>query len=138
MLSLTLAAVCPLRADGGSRLWLPTADSTRTDITLPHSSAALHIAANELRGGAWKGGAVTFVLKKDRKAHPDSFSIRQEEGKTTLASPTETGLLYAAYHLLRLQQTQSLPADSGTRVWTESPASDNFTCPDATLLNQVR
>ena len=89
-------------------------------------------------GGAWKGGAVTFVLKKDRKAHPDSFSIRQEEGKTTLASPTETGLLYAAYHLLRPQQTQSLPADSGTRVWTESPASDNFTCPDATLLNQVR
>lgn len=123
ILFLTLAAVCPLRADGGSQLWLPQADSTRTDIVLPHSSATLLIAANELQG-SWKGGAVTFVLKKDRKAHPDSFSIRQEKGKITLTSPTETGLLYAAYHLLRLQQTQSLSADSEERVWTESPAID--------------
>lgn len=123
ILFLMPAVVCPLRAGDGSRLWLPQADSTRTDITLPHSSATLLIAANELRG-AWKGGAVTFVLKKDKKAHPDSFSIRQEGGQITLTSPTETGLLYAAYHLLRLQQTQSLPADSEERVWTESPSID--------------
>ncbi len=124
LLCLSLAAVGPLRADGGDRLWLPDADTTRTDIALPHASPTLRIAEAELQG-AWKGGPVTLVLQRNKQAHPDSFSITHRKGQFTLTSPTETGLLYAAYHLLRLQQTHCLPSNPDEdRTWTESPAID--------------
>ena len=51
--------------------------------------------------------------------HTEGFRIRQEDNKITLTSPTETGLLYAAYHLLRMQATGQNVTATQT---TENPA----------------
>lgn len=50
---------------------------------------------------------------------PEGFRIRHEDNKITLTSPTETGLLYAAYHLLRMQATGQNVTATQT---TENPA----------------
>ena len=50
---------------------------------------------------------------------PEGFRIRHEDNKITLTSPTETGLLYAAYHLLRMQETGQNVVEAQT---TENPA----------------
>ena len=49
----------------------------------------------------------------------EGFRIRHEDNKITLTSPTETGLLYAAYHLLRMQETGQNVVEAQT---TENPA----------------
>ena len=118
---LMLVAVAPIYAGDGNRLWLPQNDTIRTDITLPYHSATLDIAASEL-SQAWKGNPVTLILKKDKKAHPDSYSIKFGKGIVTLSSPTEYGLLYGSFHLLRLQQTYNIPAGPVEKSWEESPA----------------
>ena len=50
---------------------------------------------------------------------PEGFRIRHEDNKITLTSPTETRLLYAAYHLLRMQATGQNVTATQT---TENPA----------------
>ena len=68
---------------------------------------------------AWKGAPVRLVIQKDKQLQPEGFRIRHEDNKITLTSPTETGLLYAAYHLLRMQETGQNVVEAQT---TENPA----------------
>ena len=68
---------------------------------------------------AWKGTPVRLVIQKDKQLQPEGFRIRHEDNKITLTSPTETGLLYAAYHLLRMQETGQNVVEAQT---TENPA----------------
>ena len=84
--------------EDGSRLWL------RLD---PASSA---VAITGVKGTAmtelqtyWQGGPV--VLKKQKKLARDGYTIKSQGGKTVIAASSDAGLLYGAYHLLRLQQT---------------------------------
>ena len=56
---------------------------------------------------------------KGQTAATRRFRIRHEDNKITLTSPTETGLLYAAYHLLRMQATRQNVTATQT---TENPA----------------
>ena len=84
--------------EDGSRLWL------RLD---PASSA---VAITGVKGTAmtelqtyWKGGPV--VLKKQKSLARDGYTIKSQGGKTVIAASSDAGLLYGAYHLLRLQQT---------------------------------
>lgn len=52
---------------------------------------------------------VQLIIQKDKQLQPEGFRIQYKDNKVVLTSPTETGLLYASYHLLRLQETgQSL------------------------------
>ena len=105
-LFLTLcAAMCIhwAHAEDGSRLWLPTESNGQpAQINLKHSSPTLDIAADELRQ-FWHGQPVDLILKRDKSLKADGFSIRHTDKGLTLSSPHETGLLYAAYHLLRMQ-----------------------------------
>lgn len=91
-------------AEDGSRLWLRYATGANATITASRPSPTLDIAVNELQK-AWRGGPVNLLLKKDKQLAPDGFRIRQADGKLTVVSPTEIGLLYGAWHLLRLQET---------------------------------
>lgn len=115
---LTLLFTVQIAAEDGSRLWLRQASDAKAQITLPYQSATLNLAAGELRQ-AWKGNPVVLAIKKDKQLKQDGYCIQSKDGKVTISSPTETGILYGAYHLLRLQETASLQADFQL---TENPA----------------
>jgi alpha-glucuronidase len=119
-LLLTAILFCTLptlRAEDGSRLWLRAEEGTQTRIKAPRRSPTLTIAVSELRR-AWQGAPVTLRLKKDKELTPDDFRTEVTKQGITLTSPTETGLLYAAYDLLRRQATGNLPV----RTEVNSPA----------------
>ena len=60
------------------------------------------MAADELKA-CWKGQPVE--LKRQRGMGHDDYSITTANGKILLTASTDIGLLYGAYHLLRLQQS---------------------------------
>lgn len=104
--ALLCGSLFGIYAEDGSDLWLRQKGGTQTDITASRHSATLNIAIAELRRG-WKGLPVSLVLKKDKQLKDEGFRIRQADGKITVTSPGETGLLYGAYHLLRLQEASN-------------------------------
>lgn len=105
------------KADDGSRLWLKYDNNGKTtEVKLPRKSPTLTIATNELEKG-WQGAPVELKLQKNKNLKPDGYTITLKNGKYILSSPTEVGLLYATYHLIRSQQT----GESMTEV-TENPA----------------
>ncbi len=113
--ALTLAVLSAGQAwaDDGSRLWLngPT----------PAANNTLEIANTELQQG-WHGNTPVLRLdKKMKKSHADAFTISIKDGAPTITAATETGLLYGAYHLLRLQQMGSNVSDT---TLVESPSYD--------------
>ena len=97
-------------AEDGSRLWLRQPSDHSAQVVAPYQSATLDIAVSELQQ-TWTGEPVILTLKKDKQLKPDGFRIHREDGKVTVISPTEVGLLYASYHLLRLQACADAPAE---------------------------
>lgn len=109
---LLAAAPVATRAEDGSRLWLRQSADRHAQVTAPKHTPTLDIAVGELQR-SWKGMPVSLVLKKDKRLGKEGFSIRREGEKVILTSPSESGLLYAAYHLLRLQETTFLGGEPG-------------------------
>lgn len=94
---LSLLFVCTVSAHDGSQLWLQG--------SAPSATSTLEIANTELNQ-SWKGTAPVLKLNKSMKALPDgSFSITIQAGTPVIQSASEVGLLYGAYHLIRMQQT---------------------------------
>lgn len=93
-------------AEDGSRLWLRYDKvSVRPQIDSNVDSPTVRIATDEL-SSFWNGGKVSLQLMADSRYYllgKDGYTITSENGVVTLRSLSETGLLYAAYHLLRLQ-----------------------------------
>lgn len=101
----------PLTAEDGSRLWLRSATNGSAQITCNGQSPTLRIATNELRT-TWKGVPVALELQQSKvykELGREGFTIRTATDGTriTIASVGEAGLLYGAFHLLRLQATGS-------------------------------
>ena len=115
---LTIFFAVQIAAEDGSRLWLRQASGANAQVTLPYQSATLDLAAGELRQ-AWKGNPIVLTIKKDKRLKQDGYCIQSENGQITIFSPTEAGILYGAYHLLRLQETATLQPDFQL---TENPA----------------
>ncbi|WP_276866435.1 alpha-glucuronidase [Bacteroides heparinolyticus] len=107
-----------MAAENGSRLWLRQSGGAGASVEVlsRHASATLNIAAEELRQ-SWRGNPVILAIEKDKALAADGFKIVCSEGKIRVISPTGTGLLYAAYHLLRLQESGQAIAST-----TENPA----------------
>ena len=84
--------------EDGSRLWLrlDTA-ATKAAITGVKGTAMTELQTY------WQGGPV--VLKRQKGTGRDGYTIRSQGGKTVISAASDAGLLYGAYHLLRLQQT---------------------------------
>ena len=102
-------------SEDGSRLWLRyEAVSTPATVT-----GVKCVAADELKA-CWKGQPVE--LKRQRGMGRDDYSITTANGKILLTASTDIGLLYGAYHLLRLQQS-SADYTSYNNI-KESPAYD--------------
>lgn len=100
------ATALPSFSEDGSRLWLRyDTVSVRKQIDKGIDSPVMRLAENEL-STFWKGGKVSLQLMADSEYFAlgkDGYTINVENGTTLLRSMSETGLLYAAYHLLRLQ-----------------------------------
>ena len=115
---IAIVFVTQMAAEDGSHLWLRLPVNAHAKISAPRQSPTLNIAVEELQQ-AWKGAPVRLVIQKDKQLQAEGFRIRHEDNKITLTSPTETGLLYAAYHLLRMQETGQNVVEAQT---TENPA----------------
>lgn len=106
--------------ESGSRLWLRGDTCRNADIQYKgKNSPTIQLALSELRKG-WKGQPV-LLQKKAEKIHKDGFHIVSADGKVRIVSSSDTGLLYGAYHLLRLQATG---AGSEPLHISEQPAFD--------------
>lgn len=105
-LLFVLLATLRLSAEDGSRLWLRAAADANATVTCNKQSPTIRIAMEELRT-QWKGSPVKMNLQrtKELKQLPsESYIIRTHDADDVqIESATEQGLLYGAYHLLRLQ-----------------------------------
>lgn len=100
-----LSLALTLWAEDGSRLWLRQTPVNQASVCCLVTSSTLTVAREEL-AALWKGGEVDLQLCADethRRLGKEGYTIRTSEGKTVLEAATEQGLLYATYHLLRLQ-----------------------------------
>lgn len=100
-----LSLALTLWAEDGSRLWLRQTPVNQASVCCLVTSPTLTVAREEL-AALWQGGEVDLQLCADethRRLGKDGYTIRTSEGKTVLGAATEQGLLYATYHLLRLQ-----------------------------------
>ena len=84
--------------EDGSRLWLRL-DNVSNPTTI---TGVKGTAMTELRT-YWQGGPV--VLKRQKGMDKDGYTINSQSDKIVIAAASDAGLLYGAYHLLRLQQT---------------------------------
>lgn len=117
--------LCSARAEDGSRLWLRYDTTRNATVTCGKQSATLDIAASELRK-AWKGLPVTLRINNSKELRilgEEGYHIRlSDDGRqVVISSIGEQGLLYGAFHLLRLQESG---ADLSQMNITERPAYD--------------
>lgn len=112
LIILFLITILPLNAENGERLWLRTKANAKAQVSANQKSPVLDIALEELRS-QWRGGVLKLDLSKDKdlkKAGKDSFIIKgDKDTEIIIQSSSEVGLLYGAYSLLRLQETNNLP-----------------------------
>ena len=83
--------------EDGSRLWLRLDTVSTSMITGVKGTAMTELQTY------WQGGPV--VLKRQKGIAKDGYAIKSQDGKTVITAASDAGLLYGAYHLLRLQQT---------------------------------
>ena len=102
-LLLLLTGWSSLYAEDGSRLWL----RLETANTTANITGVKGTAMTELQT-YWKGGPV--VLKRQKGMPKDGYTIKSQGDKIIIAAANDAGLLYGAYHLLRLQQTSNSSA----------------------------
>ena len=98
--------------EDGSRLWLRF-DTTNAVKAVKGERCT---AMNELQT-YWQGG--TVELKKEKHLTGDGYTIKSHGSKIVISAASDAGLLYGAYHLLRLQQ---MGASTASLDITEQPA----------------
>ena len=111
-----------LFAEDGSQLWLRYQSEThfKAKVTSKEKSPAITIAIRELEN-SWQGQPIEFSLDKRQKHLKDGYQIKGDKDKITIIAQKDVGLLYGAYHLLRLQLTE---ADRTNMNIEEVPAYD--------------
>ena len=98
MLLVAVWSMAATKNEDGSRLWLRL-EKTNTTAKVTGVKCT---AMTELQN-YWQGGPV--MLKRQRGMTADAYAIKSEGGKTVITAANDAGLLYGAFHLLRLQQT---------------------------------
>ena len=98
-----------LRAEDGSQLWLRFSKQEKPVGTVQiikgkSTDVKLALAKQELEY-YWKGGDVILKLDPSRKDLKDGYQISQRENRVYVVAGRSAGILYAVYHLLRLQKT---------------------------------
>lgn len=118
-----------LPAEDGSRLWLRADAGAGAAVACNKPSAMMDIAVKELHTH-WKGEPVSLRVQRTKvlsQLPAESYMIRRHGmSGVSIESATEQGILYGAYHLLRLQE---LGQAGGELQLIESP------CYDIRILN---
>ena len=106
---ISLIGILNLYAEDGSRLWLPDSYQEQPAVIQTKvKSETVSIAVKELES-YWKGASVKLLKIKDKTLACDGFRIEGDyDSQVTIRAASDIGLLYGAYHLLRLQETESL------------------------------
>ena len=97
-LILLVAGWSSVYGEDGSQLWLRM-EKAKTAASV---TGVKGTAMSELQT-YWQGGPV--VLKRQKGLAKDAYTIKSQGTKTVITASNDAGLLYGAYHLLRLQQT---------------------------------
>ena len=98
--------------EDGSRLWLRFDTINAVKAVMGERCTAM----NELQT-YWQGG--TVELKKEKHLTGDGYTIKSHGSKIVISAASDAGLLYGAYHLLRLQQ---MGASTASLDISEQPA----------------
>lgn len=116
-----------LRAEDGSKLWLRIPGNSNATVTCNKQTLTTDIAVKEIRMH-WKSDAPVQLIQVAGKSGnsglaPDGYRILRSDVNAgiRIESPTGQGLLYGAYHLLRLQELGQ--ADGQLQI-SESPRYD--------------
>ncbi|MGL4851907.1 MAG: alpha-glucuronidase [Phocaeicola sp.] len=72
-------------------------------VKVSKQTVTLEIAARELRT-YWNGKPVTLTIFKEEGVAKEGFLLRTTSDGVEIVSPSDIGLLYGTYHLLRLQE----------------------------------
>lgn len=100
---------------------LPAAPAGAASVSAPRKcGATASLAARELREHYKGDEKIELRLSKEKKLGREGFRITPGNGEITVTAAGEPGLLYGAYHLLRMQDAE-MPV---TRGITEVPAYD--------------
>ena len=85
-------------AEDGSRLWLRLNPvNTITTVTGVKGTAMTELQTY------WQGEPI--MLKRQKGLPKDGYTIKKQDGKIIISAANDAGLLYGAYHLLRIQET---------------------------------
>ncbi len=120
-----LALAFLLRAEDGHRLWLRmerNAAPAEVRVAGPAKKTVTLAIAREELADFWKGEERLVLSVSDDAPGRDGFRIRRRGQEIQLSSASDIGVLYAAYALLRRQQTGQLLSDGQTVE--ESPSYD--------------
>ncbi|MGJ1434540.1 alpha-glucuronidase [Sphingobacterium siyangense] len=125
LLALLFIFPATLRSEDGSQLWLRFSQQVKPVGTIQvikgkSTDVTLVLAKQELEC-YWKGGDVILKLDPSRKDLKDGYQISQHENQVYMIAGQSVGILYAVYHLLRLQETGAGIPRSGL---VEIPAYD--------------
>lgn len=96
-----------LCAEDGSRLWFRSEPVGTAEVTVTSDSPTIGLARRELQA-YWKGAPVRLERTGNRNIReltPEEFEVRTEGGNVVIRSSGDQGILYGAFHLLRLQKT---------------------------------
>ncbi len=114
------------KAEDGSQLWLRAEKTVKTKNVVKFSGkadATVNIAMDELRC-YWHGGRVELRLTPKAAMRDGAFRIDATPSRITVTASSSDGILYAAYELLRRQQTGE-----------EIASGDNIPAFDLRILN---
>ncbi|MGJ1192443.1 alpha-glucuronidase [Sphingobacterium siyangense] len=125
LLILLCSIPTTLWSEDGSQLWLRFSKQEKPVGTIQvikrkSTDVTLALAKQELEC-YWEGGDVILKLDPSRKDLKDGYQISQHENQVYVIAGQSVGILYAVYHLLRLQETGAGIPRSGL---VEIPAYD--------------
>ena len=113
-----------LKAEGGNFLWFRLKENQKFSEVTHEGMSTVEIASQELKT-QWEGAPVQLDITENKTIKSlgeDGYRIAGNKLMgITIQSSTEKGLLYGAYHLLRLQATGK---DLGNINLSESPKYD--------------
>ena len=114
MLLVAIWSMAAPNDEDGSRLWLRMEKSNKAATATGVKCTAITVLQNY-----WQGGPV--VLKRQKGMPADAYAIKSVGAKTVITAANDAGLLYGAFHLLRLQQTGQVTSGFDIK---EQPAYD--------------
>ena len=89
-------------AENGSKLWLRDSHGNQADITSTKNTKTTETAIQELRN-TWRGIPILLNIHKNKNLKDEGYTISKQNGRIQISSPTDRGILYGTYHLLRLK-----------------------------------